>query len=128
MTFYGHVHFSKGGLVGAVQQNEVMREMAESGIIQISDEKLAEYFLEDKDEKHGGLHNYTLHGIRELIRFRRIMRKHVSALVYKEDIQWWTDRKERADDIDEFKYTYLVEAKVIPNGQERRPSSVDQAR
>lgn len=98
MVFYGHVVFHKGGLVGAVQQNEVMREMAESGIIDISDEKLAEYFLEDKDNEHGTSHNYVLHNLKEVYRFRKIMHGHVKNLVYKEDIQWWTDRKATVDE------------------------------
>ena len=100
MTFYGHVHFNRGSVVGAIQRSEVMRRMAEGQIIEISEEELARMYIEDKDEKTGSLHTYTLHSLRELFRFRRIMHQYVHTLLYKEDVQWWTDRKQAAEEED----------------------------
>lgn len=100
MKFYGHVHFNKGSLVGALQQNEVMRRMAEGKVISISEEQLSKCFAEDKDSKYGGNHTYRLHNMKEIIRFRQIMRDYKRGLAYPEDIDWWVDRNKTLEEFE----------------------------
>lgn len=93
MEVYGHVHFNRGGLTGALQQNEVMRLMAEGKMIEITKEQLSKYFAEDKETKYGGNHAYKLHNLKELFQFRKIMKNYKRGLAHTEDIDWWVDRE-----------------------------------
>lgn len=93
MKFYGHVHFFKGGLVGALQQNEVMRRMAEGKVIIITEEQLSKFFADDKETEYGGNHVYHLHNLKELFQFRKIMKNYKRGLAYTDDIDWWVDRE-----------------------------------
>lgn len=95
MEVYGHVHFDRGGLAGALQQNEVMRLMASESIISISDAQLLQYFKDDTESLYGGNQTYKLHNLKEIIHFRRAIKQYKRGLPHEYDIQWWIDRKHK---------------------------------
>ena len=74
MKRYAHVLFLKpGDRGGAEQEKEFTVEMRNRGIIQITDEKIEEYYQKDKKEKIGSITHVVLHNRKEVKEFRKMM-------------------------------------------------------
>lgn len=96
MKAYGHINFQHGGEKGAMQQNVIMRDLNDLGIITVTDDWLNEQFEMDRKEVSGCSHHYVLHNLREIRAFRKLMNS-PKYVIGMEGIHWKITLKEGHD-------------------------------
>ena len=75
MKTYAHVVFlTPGDRGGAEQQRTFTNDLISAGIIQMTDEKIEEYFQKDKKTPSGGIKHIVLHNRKERKAFINIMK------------------------------------------------------
>lgn len=87
MKAYGHIYFMQGGEKGAMQQNCIMRDMNDLGIISVSEDWINEQFELDRKDPVGCDHHYLLHNLREIRAFRKML-KGPKYAISMPDILW----------------------------------------
>lgn len=97
MKAYGHIYFQHGGEKGAMQQNCVMRDMNDLGIISVSEDWINEQFEIDRKDPQGCEHHYVLHNLREIRAFRKLM-KSPKYTLSMDDIHWKITLREGSEE------------------------------